>query len=355
MGEYIVSLPSQMNRISAAEHEPLFIVPAESGLSSLPKAAEASQKSLPPLAGHLHCSYTIAGLEGAPHACVCWTDSSGRTLDVACLPCVGMSLEECVQLIWEHGSRQRARQIAENGTLRVAVVKGGSLSQEEAQAWEATVSDGEQRDGREAPTKAGSGSTWQRRLPLPVTHLNVAPHRDLNLGADGAVSVLCVRGTCAPPPLEECAAGLYEASARLSSGIPSSSGSTAQLLLPEEVSSTSCTAFLLQSDLVLELELCLLLTHASSVQKPSRVAGCDSVSHTCSVDERSLFRLVCTDLHRLTWLNAIPPSGPSSSFEQRWSELPVHCAIVDRLAEFVEWMFVEGLSAEGSSEEDDEV
>jgi len=58
-------------------------------------------------------------------------------------------------------------------------------------------------------------------------------------------------------------------------------------------------------------------------------------------------------LHRLSWLTATPPSTLSSSFEQRWSKLPVHCAIVERLAEFVEWMIDEGVSGDRSSEDEE--
>ena len=349
--EYVPCAPTLTNRISPAEHEPLFVAPSISDELELQAAAT------PAGAGpHLHCCYTFVGSDAAQHACVCWSDSSGRTLDVGCLLCVGLPLEECVQLVWEHGARVQARQIAETGTVRVAVLKWGALSPAEVAAWEGVVGDLGDRDGR--PTAMAGSGGWQRQLPLPLTRLAAAtPRAFLPADAHAAVSLFGVRGlparrlagTATEPA--KAAAGLSADDAHAAADAYASRAGAAALLLPSRSSSAEGTAYLLQSARALKLDLRLHLTRAGGEQHDGAPSD-DGTS--AELDRCALLRLVGAELYGLAWLTATPPSGPSSSFEQRWSELPLHCAVVERLAELTEWMLNEGLGGDDDDNEDED-
>jgi len=350
MGEYSRISYSSSSRVSSADHEPLFVVPPVT--SHVTPSADAA----PTCAGaaRLHCSYVIAGVETTQHACVCWTDDSGYALEVACLPCGGMPLEECVQLVWEHGSRLRELQMSESGTLRVAVLKFGIVTQAEIEAWEAIFSDGEQHDGLGTTGALSSGSVWQRRVPLPVTQLTSAPRRGPELDDQASISVLSLRSFRAAPSWVELSAR-PSAEAKLPRATRLTSGMLPQLVLRTTASSPSHTACLLQTDLALELHVCLHLTHSARLGHGGETVrpNTNGSSSEQASDGGNFLGCLCTELHRLSWLTATPPSTLSSSFEQRWSKLPVHCAIVERLAEFVEWMIDEGVSGDRSSEDEE--
>ena len=104
--------------------------------------------------------------------------------------------------------------------------------------------------------------------------------------------------------------------------------------------SPACTAILEQSGSALQLELQLHL--ASGECAPDEAAE----------DARRLLSIVGAELYGLAWLTATPPSGPCFSFEHRWSQMPLHCAVVDRLALLVRWLIHEGFGGDHGIDED---
>ena len=101
-----------------------------------------------------------------------------------------------------------------------------------------------------------------------------------------------------------------------------------------------CATFF-AGELPMQLAMCLEMVCKHGSGEPNRGAS-----------PRELFDALGAELSQLAWLNAVPVAGISSEFARRWSTLPMHCAVADRLAELVEWMVLEGA---GMDEEDETV
>ena len=324
------------SRVWSPEHEPLFVLHPSGQLPSAVPMPLADENLLVSRPGYIHCCYTFAGQDTSQHVCVCWIDSSGYILDLACLPCSASSLEVCLQLIWEQGCRWRTRQLAESGMLQVAVVKWGDLSVAEVSVWERVILDEEMRNGCDADAEDQAALVWQRVLPFPATTLPSPHGLHRCRGSRAAIAVLCLTQTQHPSPM--LGGGAEDAA---ESPLAVQESAEPILLVPNHASaSSSPKAILMQTGLHLQLEAKLSLVH-----------DCLSLWKAETDVSGSICRLLADvgrEFHVLSWLTAVSPSGPTvgNNFAQRWSKLPLHCANVDRLARLVDWMFDEGLATE---------
>jgi hypothetical protein len=331
-------------RVFTSEYEPIFTMhpfgsPSIASLSTLPAEKKVEKR------GFLHCCYTFVELGStAQHACVCWIDSNGYTLDIACLPCAGVGLETRLQVVWDQGCRWRKRQVSEQRQLHVVIVKwGAGLSVAEVLAWEKMILDEEMGDVCVGAPETEQGlpeevRAWQRIFPVAqkTTALSQGGHW-CNSAQGGVVSVLSL---ITRPP-STCARG----GANLESEVTPHVDDSGAMLLVQRGDSTlaPCNLLLVQAGLRLQFVTGLMLAYGP--RDLLQEVGSDIGPYLVDIGR---------DFHELAWLTAVPPSGPviGKAFAQRWSHLPLHCASVDRLTHLVEWVLYEGAGSEEDNDQD---
>lgn len=263
--------------------EPLFVLPPFASLRTL---------RTPRGLNHLHCSYTVAGFGSGEHICFCWIDCRGTTFDAVCLPCAGKSCKQLVQLVWDHGAQLRGEQVS---VMHVAVLKWGDLSEAEAVAWRAVV-----------------GSLY-----WPTSGMSV-----------GAVAKsFSLLSACTTTWAHFCGVPLSK-STIFPADACAMSRTAVQLSISRHPSDWSRRkAFLLLSSLILQLDVRLHLGHCGGVDG-HRDPECRGDGDESTPPD--MLVAIVAELYTLSWLTATPCTGSEV--------LPLHCAIVDRLANLVTWV-----------------